>query len=177
MQDVDDLLLSDYIRRYPWNWPKLYNTYSIFVKTSSSSPFHLAIAFYCRLLFRGAESYMYVFLYENFRIMELSWNRPITWYLAALGVDFCYYWVHRACHGAIFRNHQVSTLYVMKKHDLLQKFIFCGRSIKSTTVRRNLIWQWDCGNRYGKDGVLLWVFLYFFLLYKNIIIKAPRKRN
>jgi alkylglycerol monooxygenase len=62
-----------------------------------------------RLVFRGAESYAYVYIYENFRLVELSWDKPATWYLAAIGVDFCYYWVHRACHEIhiLWAQHQV----------------------------------------------------------------------
>lgn len=62
---------------------------------------HLEIAgyFLFRLVFRGAESYAYLFIHENFCLIDLQWNQPLTWYLAAIGVDFCYYWVHRACHG------------------------------------------------------------------------------
>ncbi|EFA11751.1 alkylglycerol monooxygenase [Tribolium castaneum] len=62
-----------------------------------------------RLIFRGAESYAYVYLYENFRIVELRWDQASTWYLAAVGVDFCYYWVHRACHEVhiLWAQHQV----------------------------------------------------------------------
>lgn len=63
---------------------------------NESSPSFLS---YYRLVFRGAESWAYVFVYENFRLIELPWNYTLTWCLAALGVDFCYYWVHRACHG------------------------------------------------------------------------------
>lgn len=63
-----------------------------------------------RLLFRGSESYLYYYIYQNFRICNLAWNHPVTWYLAALGVDFCYYWVHRACHGIL--------------HSLIVSFIF-----------------------------------------------------
>ncbi|XP_044261899.1 alkylglycerol monooxygenase-like isoform X2 [Tribolium madens] len=61
------------------------------------------------LIFRGAESYAYVYLYENFRIVELRWDQASTWYLAAVGVDFCYYWVHRACHEIhiLWAQHQV----------------------------------------------------------------------
>lgn len=54
---------------------------------------------YFRLLFRSGESLAYVFIYDNFRIIDLKWDSALTWYLAALGVDFCYYWVHRANHG------------------------------------------------------------------------------
>ncbi|XP_017771537.1 PREDICTED: alkylglycerol monooxygenase-like [Nicrophorus vespilloides] len=62
-----------------------------------------------RLLFRGAESCVYVYVYENFRMVEISWREPSAWYLAALGVDFCYYWVHRACHEVqiLWAQHQV----------------------------------------------------------------------
>lgn len=62
-----------------------------------------------RLLFRGAESYLYLYIYENWRLFDLEWRNPITWYLAAIGVDFCYYWVHRACHEIhiLWAQHQV----------------------------------------------------------------------
>ncbi|XP_066141130.1 alkylglycerol monooxygenase-like [Euwallacea fornicatus] len=62
-----------------------------------------------RLLFRGSESYLYFYIYKNFRICDLPWDWPLTWYLAAIGVDFCYYWVHRACHEVhiLWAQHQV----------------------------------------------------------------------
>ncbi|GLV45354.1 hypothetical protein CBL_05454 [Carabus blaptoides fortunei] len=62
-----------------------------------------------RLLFRGAESYMYVYLHANFRLFDLAWDSAWTWYMAAIGVDFCYYWVHRACHEVhiLWSQHQV----------------------------------------------------------------------
>ena len=30
---------------------------------------------------------------------QLPWDSPVTWIVAALGIDFCYYWVHRSAHG------------------------------------------------------------------------------
>ena len=45
------------------------------------------------------EHWLYFYLYHNYRIIDLPWNSPYTWYLAALSVDFCYYWGHRASHG------------------------------------------------------------------------------
>ncbi|XP_031332872.1 alkylglycerol monooxygenase-like [Photinus pyralis] len=62
-----------------------------------------------RLTFRGAESYAYVYLYENYHFVDLPWNHPSTWYMAALGVDFCYYWMHRAAHEVhiLWAQHQV----------------------------------------------------------------------
>ncbi|KAJ8921782.1 hypothetical protein NQ315_008408 [Exocentrus adspersus] len=62
-----------------------------------------------KLIFRGAESYAYFFLYQHYRLIDLNWDGPLTWYLAAIGVDFCYYWVHRACHEIhiLWAQHQV----------------------------------------------------------------------
>ncbi|KPJ10047.1 Alkylglycerol monooxygenase [Papilio machaon] len=62
-----------------------------------------------RLVWRGAESYLYTWIYTNFRIVELPWDHTITWYAAAIGVDFCYYWMHRACHEVhiLWAQHQV----------------------------------------------------------------------
>ncbi|XP_049946101.1 alkylglycerol monooxygenase-like [Schistocerca serialis cubense] len=62
-----------------------------------------------RLVFRGAEHWAYVSIYERWRLVDLPWDSPATWYLALVGVDFCYYWVHRACHEVhiLWAQHQV----------------------------------------------------------------------
>ncbi|CAH1401955.1 unnamed protein product [Nezara viridula] len=60
-----------------------------------------------RLLFRGGESILYIWIYNNYRIADLQWDSPITWYLTAIGVDFCYYWVHRAKVHILWAQHQV----------------------------------------------------------------------
>ncbi|XP_022825569.1 alkylglycerol monooxygenase-like [Spodoptera litura] len=62
-----------------------------------------------RLVWRGAESFLYTWIYANFRLVELPWDSAVTWYAAALGVDFCYYWMHRACHEVhiLWAQHQV----------------------------------------------------------------------
>ncbi|XP_075231244.1 alkylglycerol monooxygenase-like isoform X2 [Lycorma delicatula] len=62
-----------------------------------------------RLLFRGGEGFLYMFIYENYRLVNLPWDSPLTWYIAALSVDFCYYWVHRASHEIhiFWAQHQV----------------------------------------------------------------------
>ncbi|KAF7379031.1 hypothetical protein HZH66_015265 [Vespula vulgaris] len=62
-----------------------------------------------RVFFRGAEYYAYIKIYENYHRWNLSWNSIWTWYITALGVDFCYYWVHRSNHEVHFlwAHHQV----------------------------------------------------------------------
>ncbi|XP_011151238.1 alkylglycerol monooxygenase [Harpegnathos saltator] len=54
---------------------------------------------------RGAEYYVYIQLYNKFHLLNLAWNVPSTWIIAALSVEFCYYWAHRC-------NHEVALLWV-----------------------------------------------------------------
>ncbi|MEQ2162085.1 hypothetical protein GOODEAATRI_016222, partial [Goodea atripinnis] len=57
------------------------------------------------LVMRGCELSAYVYVWDHFRLWELPWDSAWTWWLTFLGVDFCYYWVHRfahACSGCFF---------------------------------------------------------------------------
>ena len=49
----------------------------------------------------SVELALYVFVYEKFHLVTLPWDSPGTWYLCFIGVDFLYYWFHRAAHGKI----------------------------------------------------------------------------
>ncbi|KAK9871264.1 hypothetical protein WA026_011535 [Henosepilachna vigintioctopunctata] len=62
-----------------------------------------------KLVFKAIESYCYISIYTKFRIMDLPWNNPTTWYLAAISMDFFYYWGHRASHEIhiLWAQHQV----------------------------------------------------------------------
>ncbi|PNF44131.1 Alkylglycerol monooxygenase [Cryptotermes secundus] len=85
-----------------------------------------------RLVFRGAENWVYIYVHEHFCLVELPWDSAWTWYLAVLGVDFCYYWLHRACHEVhiLWAQHQVHhsseeyNLPVGLRHSILQNW--CG---------------------------------------------------
>jgi len=56
------------------------------------------------ILFSG-----YMYIYKNHCIYELPWDSTWTWIAAAFGIDFCYYWVHRAAHeiNVLWAAHQV----------------------------------------------------------------------
>ncbi|XP_034951117.1 alkylglycerol monooxygenase-like [Chelonus insularis] len=62
-----------------------------------------------RIFFLGAEYYVYIHIYNEYRIWSLPWNSLWTWYITVIGVDFCYYWVHRANHEIhlLWSQHQV----------------------------------------------------------------------
>jgi len=56
------------------------------------------------ILFTG-----YMYIYQHHRLADLPWDSTLTWILAGLGIDFCYYWVHRAAHeiNVLWAAHQV----------------------------------------------------------------------
>ncbi|XP_047479634.1 alkylglycerol monooxygenase-like [Penaeus chinensis] len=49
-------------------------------------------------VFRGAELSVYIWVYDNWRLSCLAWDSLYTYFLALLGVEFCFYWWHRASH-------------------------------------------------------------------------------
>ena len=54
---------------------------------------------FCRVIVSSVELALYVFVYDNFHLVTLPWDSPWTWYICLFGVDFFYYWFHRAAHG------------------------------------------------------------------------------
>ncbi|XP_033327030.1 alkylglycerol monooxygenase [Megalopta genalis] len=62
-----------------------------------------------RILSRGAEYYTYIVIHEKYHWWSLPWDSAWTWWITAVGVDFCYYWVHRSNHEVHFlwSHHQV----------------------------------------------------------------------
>jgi sterol desaturase/sphingolipid hydroxylase (fatty acid hydroxylase superfamily) len=60
------------------------------------------------LLFKGALFIGYMFLFENYRLIQLDIN-PINWIILFLLVDFIYYWFHRSSHeiNALWAAHIV----------------------------------------------------------------------
>lgn len=44
----------------------------------------------------------YQYLYQNHALFLINYKSPYTWILLWIGVDFFYYWFHRACHRNTF---------------------------------------------------------------------------
>lgn len=55
---------------------------------------------------------VFIFLYNEYRVLDFELNDPFMWVLFFFGVDFCYYWFHRCAHefnilwGAHVGHHQ-----------------------------------------------------------------------
>lgn len=54
---------------------------------------------FSRLMVRSLELSAYIYVWNNFRLLELPWDSAWTWWLAFFGVDMGYYWFHRFAHG------------------------------------------------------------------------------
>ncbi|CAD5125186.1 DgyrCDS13427 [Dimorphilus gyrociliatus] len=62
------------------------------------------------LLFgRSIEVVVFCYVHKHYKIAELNWNSPITWWIGFLGVDLGYYCLHRAGHeiNLFWAAHQV----------------------------------------------------------------------
>uniref|UniRef100_A0A671N7N8 Alkylglycerol monooxygenase n=1 Tax=Sinocyclocheilus anshuiensis TaxID=1608454 RepID=A0A671N7N8_9TELE len=62
-----------------------------------------------QLVMRSLELSAYIYVWNNFRLLELPWDSAWTWWLAFLGVDMGYYWFHRFAHelNILWAAHQV----------------------------------------------------------------------
>uniref|UniRef100_A0A8C2AX07 Alkylglycerol monooxygenase n=1 Tax=Cyprinus carpio TaxID=7962 RepID=A0A8C2AX07_CYPCA len=62
-----------------------------------------------QLVMRSLELSAYIYVWNNFRVLELPWDSAWTWWLAFLGVDMGYYWFHRFAHelNFLWAAHQV----------------------------------------------------------------------
>lgn len=130
-----------------------------------------------QLLFRGFELTTYMFVWENFRLVTLPWDSPWTWWTCLLGVDFCYYWVHRFAHEVAFlwAAHQVhhsseyynlSTALRQPLTQTLTSWIFylplalaVPPSIFAVHIQLNLLYQFWIHTEVIRDlGPLEWIF-------------------
>ena len=62
-----------------------------------------------RLTLRGCEGWAYVCVWQHWRWFDVPWDSPLSFWLTMLGVDFGYYWFHRASHevNLVWASHQV----------------------------------------------------------------------
>lgn len=51
---------------------------------------------------------MYFYVYDNWRLCDLPWDSTTTWVVGFIGMDFLYYWFHRAAHeiNVLWAAHQ-----------------------------------------------------------------------
>lgn len=54
---------------------------------------------------RSLELTTYVYVWDNYRLLELPWDSAWTWWLSFLAVDLGYYWLHRFAHGRPAQTH------------------------------------------------------------------------
>ncbi|KAM8967491.1 alkylglycerol monooxygenase [Pelodytes ibericus] len=108
---------------------------------------------------RGIEVTSYIYIWNNYRIVELPWDSLWTWWLTFLGVDLAYYWFHRMAHevNIIWAGHQTHhssedyNLSTALRQSFLQKYFswvfywpmafFIPPSVFAVHLQFNLLYQ------------------------------------
>ncbi|XP_053323244.1 alkylglycerol monooxygenase [Spea bombifrons] len=108
---------------------------------------------------RGIEITSYIYIWNNYRLAELPWESPWTWWLTFFGVDFGYYWFHRMAHevNIIWAGHQTHhssedyNLTTALRQSFLQKYFswifywpmafFIPPSVFAVHLQFNLLYQ------------------------------------
>ncbi|KAM9163680.1 alkylglycerol monooxygenase isoform 1-T1 [Pangshura tecta] len=108
---------------------------------------------------RSLELTTYIYVWDNYRLFELMWDSPWTWYLTFLGVDFGYYWFHRMAHevNILWAAHQVHhsseayNLSTALRQSVLQRYtswvfylpmaLFIPPSVYAVHLQFNLLYQ------------------------------------
>ncbi|XP_070582614.1 alkylglycerol monooxygenase [Erythrolamprus reginae] len=81
-------------------------------------------------LSRSIEISAYIYVWNNYKMVELPWDSSWTWFLTFIGVDFGYYWFHRMSHEVNFlwaahQTHHSSehyNLFTALRQSVLQKY-------------------------------------------------------
>ncbi|NXF50486.1 ALKMO monooxygenase, partial [Oceanites oceanicus] len=111
------------------------------------------------VLFRSIDLISYIYVWNNYRLFELPWDSPWTWYLTFLGVDLAYYCFHRMGHevNILWAAHQVHhssedyNLFTALRQSVLQKYtswifnlpmaLFIPPSVFAVHLQFNLLYQ------------------------------------
>ncbi|KAM9852506.1 alkylglycerol monooxygenase [Aulostomus maculatus] len=129
------------------------------------------------LLMRGCELTAYMYVWDRYHLVELPWDSAWTWWFTFLGVDFCYYWLHRFAHevAILWAAHQVHhsseyyNLTTALRQSLTQQFtswifylplaLALPPSIFAVHIQLNLLYQFWIHTELIRDlGPLEWVF-------------------
>ncbi|KAM9304692.1 alkylglycerol monooxygenase [Morus bassanus] len=128
------------------------------------------------VLFRSIDLISYIYVWNNYRLFELPWDSPWTWYLTLLGVDLAYYFFHRISHevNILWAAHQVHhssedyNLFTALRQSLLQKYtswifnlpmaLFIPPSVFAVHLQFNLLYQfWIHTEVITNLGPLEWI--------------------
>ncbi|XP_037071104.1 alkylglycerol monooxygenase-like [Pollicipes pollicipes] len=93
----------------------------------ASGMVHLVVSAGCGFL----PVWAYATIWQRWRLFELPWDSVGVWWLTLVGVDFCFYWQHRALHevNCLWAMHQAHhsseyfNLSAAQRQPVLQTFV------------------------------------------------------
>ncbi|XP_078620676.1 alkylglycerol monooxygenase-like [Branchiostoma floridae x Branchiostoma japonicum] len=50
------------------------------------------------IFLKSVFAFLYMYIHENYRLLDLPWDSHVTWWTAFIVVEFFYYWFHRMSH-------------------------------------------------------------------------------
>lgn len=125
---------------------------------------------------RSLELTTYVYVWDNYRLLELPWDSAWTWWLSFLAVDLGYYWLHRFAHevSVLWAAHQVHhsseyyNLSTALRQSLTQQFtswiyylplaLVAPPAIFAVHIQLNLLYQFWIHTELIRDlGPLEWI--------------------
>ena len=100
------------------------------------------------MLDKGVRVAIYCYVYEHYKLVSLPWDSMLTWAVAALAVDFFYYWAHRAVHGDTY-YFLPSTLSILSRLSSKSK---CNIEIGFVCCTEiNIFWAWHQVHHSAED--------------------------
>ncbi|XP_041039093.1 alkylglycerol monooxygenase isoform X1 [Carcharodon carcharias] len=111
------------------------------------------------LLDRGIELTGYIYIWENFRLFVLPWDSSWTWWLAFLGVDFAYYWLHRM-------SHEVNILWAAHQVHHSSEDYNLSTALRQSALQKYFSWVFNLPMAFFIPPSVFAVHLQFNLLYQ-----------
>ncbi|XP_054710631.1 alkylglycerol monooxygenase-like [Uloborus diversus] len=112
-----------------------------------------------RLVTRGVQLAAYSYVYDNWRLVTLPWDSVWTWWLCFIGVDFAYYWLHRASHeiNILWAAHQV--------HHSSEEYNL-STALRQSVFQNYSVWMFNLPMAFGIPTSVFLVHTQFNLLYQ-----------
>ena len=85
------------------------------------------------LVSKSLEIVVYVWVYTNFHLVNLPWDSPVTWWVAFIGVDFGYYWFHRAAH-------EVNIIWAAHQAHHSSEYYNLSTALRQSSVLSHMLW-------------------------------------
>ncbi|XP_076351490.1 alkylglycerol monooxygenase-like [Tachypleus tridentatus] len=112
-----------------------------------------------KLLFKGVPLAAYIWVYDNWRVTNLPWNSVWTWLICFIGVDFGYYWLHRA-------SHEINILWAAHQVHHSSEYYNVTTAVRQSALQNYLTWMFYLPLALGIPPSVFLIHQQFNLIYQ-----------